>query len=65
MSNGYKMFAKLHPVGGLYRYKGDVNNSIAQHLLERGRLVSITFSQSGKDPRAFQKSPQCLTPFSL
>lgn len=22
MSNGYKMFAKLHPVGGLYRYKG-------------------------------------------
>ena len=21
MSNGYKMFAKLHPPGGLYRYK--------------------------------------------
>jgi len=27
MSNGYKMFAKLHPVGGLYRYKGDANNN--------------------------------------
>ena len=25
MANGYKMFAKLHPAGGLYRYKGDVN----------------------------------------
>ena len=22
MSSGYQMFAKLHPVGGLYRYKG-------------------------------------------
>ena len=21
MSNGYSLFAKLHPVGGLYRYK--------------------------------------------
>ena len=21
MANGYQMFAKLHPVGGLYRYK--------------------------------------------
>ena len=27
MSNGYALFSKLHPVGGLYRYKGDVNNN--------------------------------------
>ena len=27
MANGYSLFAKLHPVGGLYRYKGDVNNN--------------------------------------
>jgi hypothetical protein len=25
-----------------------------------GNLAKSTFSQSGKDPRAFQKSPQCL-----
>jgi len=27
MANGYQMFSKFHPVGGLYRYKGDVNNN--------------------------------------
>tara|TARA_Y100000593_G_C4272234_1_gene317992 strand:+ start:481 stop:735 length:255 start_codon:yes stop_codon:yes gene_type:complete len=27
MGTGYQMFAKLHPVGGLYRYKGDVNHN--------------------------------------
>ena len=27
MANGYQMFADLHPVGGLYRYKGDVNHN--------------------------------------
>jgi hypothetical protein len=27
MANGYKMFAKLHPAGGLYRYKGHVSDT--------------------------------------
>ena len=27
MASGYKMFSKLHPAGGLYRFKGDVNHN--------------------------------------
>ena len=25
MGTGYQMFSKMHPAGGIYRYKGDAN----------------------------------------
>ena len=44
MASGYKMFSKLHPAGGLYRYKGDVNgnNPTPPLTWEIGKLYLLT-----------------------
>ena len=44
MASGYKMFSKLHPAGGLYRFKGDVNcnNPSRRDGWEIGKFYLLT-----------------------
>ena len=41
MANGYQMFAKLHPVGGLYRYKAPHRRTRADHWSD-GKVYLLT-----------------------
>ena len=41
MANGYQMFAKLHPVGGLYRYKAPPRRTRADHWSD-GKVYLLT-----------------------
>jgi hypothetical protein len=66
MSNGYSLFAKLHPAGGLYRYK-----SCAGHHITHGKIIKswkvgkAYLLTRWERPEGISKKPSLLNAFFL
>ena len=60
MSNGYSLFAKLHPVGGLYRYKGRVNAYLDGGCWKVGKAYLLT---KWERPEGISKKSSLLNAF--
>ena len=62
MSNGYSLFAKLHPVGGLYRYKGRVNAYLDGVCWKVGKAYLLT---KWERPEGIPKNSPLINAFFL
>ena len=59
MPSGDYLFAKLHPPGGLYRYKGDCNNNNSFDA-HGWRIGKVYFLVKWQIPEGFSKKTSML-----
>ena len=60
MPSGDYLFAKLHPPGGLYRYKGDCNNNNSSFDAHGWRIGKVYFLVKWQIPEGFSKKTSML-----
>ena len=66
MSNGYSLFAKLHPVGGLYRYKSFGGHHIAHgKIIKSWKVGKAYLLTKWERPEGISKKPSLLNAFFL
>ena len=64
MANGYSFFSKLHPAGGLYRYKGSRcgNSRVPADTWEVGKYYLLT---KWETPEGIDKNSPIINAFFL